>query len=81
MRSAERRKVNVLEMKWLRSLVGLTRMDRVRNEEVPRKTGRERELPSIADQRVTSYTSLFKQDMIQDTYILNMPTLSSIKEG
>ena len=32
MRSAERRKVNVLEMKCLRSLVGVSRMDRVRNE-------------------------------------------------
>ena len=34
MRSAERRKVNVLETKYLRSLVGVSRMDRVRNEEV-----------------------------------------------
>ena len=32
MRSAERRKVKVLEMKCLRSLVGVSRMDRVRNE-------------------------------------------------
>ena len=32
MRSAERRKVNVLEMKCLRSLVGVSLMDRVRNE-------------------------------------------------
>ena len=31
MRSAERRKVNVLEMKCLRSLVGVSRMDRVKN--------------------------------------------------
>ena len=31
MRSAERRKVNVLEMKCLRSLVGLSRMDRARD--------------------------------------------------
>ena len=31
MRSAERRKVNVLEMKCLRSLVGVARMDRVRS--------------------------------------------------
>ena len=37
MRSAERRKVNVLEMKCLRSLVGVSRMDRVRNEEVRRR--------------------------------------------
>ena len=34
MRSAERWKVNVLEMKCLRSLVGVSRMDSVRNEEV-----------------------------------------------
>ena len=50
MRSAEERKVNVFEMKWLRSLVGVPRMDRVRNEEVRRRAGIERELASIADQ-------------------------------
>ena len=33
-RSAERRKVNVLEMKCLRILVGVSPMDGVRNEEV-----------------------------------------------
>ena len=32
MRRAERRKVNVLDMKCLRSLVGVSRMDGVRNE-------------------------------------------------
>ena len=37
MRSPERRKVNVLEMKCLRSLFGVSRMDRVRNEEVCRR--------------------------------------------
>ena len=52
MRSAERRKVNVLEMKCLRSLVVVSRMDRVRNEEVRRRAGIEKELASIADQRV-----------------------------
>ena len=46
MRSAERRKVNVLEMKCLRSLVGVSRMDRVRNEEVRRTAGIERKLAS-----------------------------------
>ena len=34
MRSAERRKVNILEMKCLRSVVGVSQMDRVRHEEV-----------------------------------------------
>ena len=52
MRSAERRKVNILEMKCLRNLVGVSRMDRVRNEEVHRRAGKERELASRVDQRV-----------------------------
>ena len=52
MRSAERSKVNVIEMKCLRNLVGVSRMDGVRNEEVRRRAGIERELASRADQRV-----------------------------
>ena len=52
MRSAERWKVNVLEMKCLRNLVGVSRMDRVRNEKVRMRAGKERELASRADQRV-----------------------------
>ena len=52
MKSAERRKVNVLEMKCLRSLVGVSRMDRVRNEEVCRRAGIEMELASRAFQTV-----------------------------
>ena len=52
MRSADRRKVNVLEIKCLKSLVEVSRMDRVRNEEVPRRAGIERKLASRADQRV-----------------------------
>ena len=52
MRSAEIRKVNVLEMKCLRSLIGVSRMDRVRNEEVRRRARIERELTSREDQRV-----------------------------
>ena len=50
MRSAERRKVNVLEMTCLRSLVGVSQMDRVTNEEVCRRAGIEIELVSCADQ-------------------------------
>ena len=46
MRSAERKEVNVLERKCLRRLVGVSRMDRVRNEEVRRRAA------SRADQRV-----------------------------
>ena len=63
MRSTERRKVNVLEMKCLRSLVGakniffswsvsVSRIDRDRNEEVRRRAGIEIELASRTDQRL-----------------------------
>ena len=44
--------VNVLEMKCLRGLVGVSLMDRIRNEEVRRRAGIEREIASKADQRV-----------------------------
>ena len=37
--SAEIRKVNVVEMKCLRSLVGVSRLDKIRNEEVRRRAG------------------------------------------
>ena len=52
MRSAERRKVNVLEMNCLKSLLAVSRMDRIRNEEVRMRAGIESELASRADQRV-----------------------------
>ena len=49
MRSAERRNMNVFEMKCLRTLVEVSRIDRVRNVEVRRRAGIERELASRAD--------------------------------
>ena len=52
MKSAERSKVNVLEMKCFRSLVGVSRLDRIRHEEVRRRARIERELVSRVDQRV-----------------------------
>ena len=47
MRSTERREINVLEMKCMNSLVGVSQMDRVRNE-----AGIERKLASRKDQKV-----------------------------
>ena len=38
--------MNVLEMKYLRNLVEVTRMNRVRNKEVRGRAGIERELAS-----------------------------------
>ena len=51
MRNAARRKVNVFEMKCLRSLVAVSRM----NEEVRGRAGIERELASRTDQRVSRW--------------------------
>ena len=48
MRNDERKKVNVLEMKCLISFVIVSRMDRVRKEEVRRRAGIEKELASRA---------------------------------
>ena len=50
--------MNVLEMKCLRTLVGVSRMDRVRNEEVRRRAGIETELASRADQRVLKWLGM-----------------------
>ena len=50
MRSAERRKLNALEMKCLRSLAGVSRMNKVGNEDVRRRAEIERELASSVDQ-------------------------------
>ena len=55
MRSAERIKVNVLDMKCLRSLVGVSRMDRVRTGEVRMRAGIETEFARRADQREFKY--------------------------
>ena len=63
MRSAERRKVNVLEMKCVRSLVGVSQMDRVKNEEVCSRAGIEKELVSRADQRVLRWFDMWKECM------------------
>ena len=52
MRCAARRKVNVIEIKCLRCLVVVSRLDRVRNEVVRWRAGIESELASRADQRV-----------------------------
>ena len=45
-------KVSVLEIKSLRSLVGVSRMDRVRNAELLMRAGIGREFASRADYRV-----------------------------
>ena len=71
MRSAERRKVKVLEIKCLRSLVGVSRMDRFRNEVVRRRAGIERELASRADQRVLRWFGHVERMPLHDVVGIN----------
>ncbi|MCP4272649.1 MAG: hypothetical protein GY781_11890, partial [Gammaproteobacteria bacterium] len=52
LRVAERRRSNVFEMKCLRSMIGVTRMDRLRIEEVRRKTNVTREVAGRVDMQV-----------------------------
>ena len=52
MKSAGTRTVNVLEMNWFRCSVGVSRMGRVRNEDVRRRAIIEKELSSRVDQKV-----------------------------
>ena len=61
MRSTERSKVNVLEIMCLRSLFGVSRMDRVSNEEVRMRAGIERELASGEDLRVLRWFGLVER--------------------
>ena len=52
MRSFQSSKVNVLEIKCLKSLLRESQMDRVKNELGHRRAGIERQLMSRVDQRV-----------------------------
>ena len=51
MKTADRQRLDVLEMRCLRSMCGVTRWDRLRNEEVRRRTGVLLELSNRAEQR------------------------------
>ena len=52
MKVTERQKLNVFEMKCLRSMTGVSRLDRVRNEVVRARTGVRRELATRVDKNV-----------------------------
>ena len=52
MKVSERQKLNVFEMKCLRSMAGVSRMNRIRNEVVRQRTGVEVNLPTRVDMNV-----------------------------
>ena len=51
MKTADKRRLDVLEMRCLRNMCGVTRWDRLRNEEVRRRTGVLLELSNRAEQK------------------------------
>ena len=53
LRVEERRKLDVMEMRCLRSMCGMTRMDRLRNEVVRERVGVEEKLSERVDRKVT----------------------------
>ena len=55
MKEANRRQQDVFEMGCLRNMVGVSSLDRVRNEEVRRRAGVERKLSEKVDQRVLGW--------------------------
>ncbi len=55
MKEADKGRLYVFEMRCLQSMLGLSRMDSVRNEGVRRRTEVERKLPERVDQRVLSW--------------------------
>lgn len=54
-RQDERKRLDVFEVRCLRSMVGVMRMDRVRNEDVRQRTEVVRKLSERVDQRVLSW--------------------------
>ena len=81
MRSAERRKVNVLEREFLRSLVGVSLMDRVRNEEVRRRAGIERELASRVDQRVLRWFGRWHVERMDEYCMARRVLMAEVSGG
>ena len=57
----ERQKLNVFEMNCLRSMTGVSRLDRVRNEVVRARTGVRRELAARVDVNVLRWFSHVKR--------------------
>ena len=51
MKTADKQRLDVLEMRCLRSMCGVTRWDRLRNEEIRRRSGVLLELSKRAEQR------------------------------
>ncbi len=56
MGAAESKRLNVMEMRCLRSMCGVTRMDRVRNDDVRRRTGVVKKLAERAEQGVLRWS-------------------------
>ena len=52
MKTNERQKLNVFEIKFLRNMAGVSRLDRLRNEEVRKRKGVRKEFEAKVDMNV-----------------------------
>ena len=77
MRMEERRSLNVLEMRCLRSMAGLTRRDRVRNEEVRRRTGVLKPLDQRVDEKLLRWFGHVER--MDEERLLKRVSLSSVE--
>ena len=76
MKVNQRQKVNVFEMKCLRSMTGVSRLDRDRNEVVRARTGVRRELAARIDMNVLRWFGYEERmDMEISLKLESMPTL------
>ena len=55
LREAERSRLNVFEMKCLRPVIGVTRWDRIRNEEIRRRAGIKETLAEKVERRMLQW--------------------------
>ena len=66
MKVTERQKLNVFEMKCLRSMTGVSQLDRVRNEVVRTRTGVRRELAARVDMNVLRCSVMWRGWIMND---------------
>ena len=66
MKVTERQKLNVLDMKCLRNMAGVSRLDRVRNEVVRARTGVRREVAARVDMNVLRWFVMWRGWIMND---------------
>ncbi len=77
MGAAERKRLNVMWMRCLKSMCGITRMDRMRNKEVQRRTGVVKELDERAEHRMLRWFGHVER--MEDEHLVKKVTRSDVR--